>query len=132
VLLTLFTSLVALTEFGYLLFAEQMLARAARAAALEATLPRATLAGVEAAAARRLGSVAQEANGWRLELAQNGVPVRKLASPCDDDRIKVSLELSARAALPGWLRSLSFWRSDFSLEASAERRMPGRQVIANR
>src|SRR5262245_2189949 len=43
-----------LTEFGYSLAAEQLLAHAARAGALEATLPRATVHTVEQSIRRQL------------------------------------------------------------------------------
>jgi len=127
---TLFTSLVVLTETGYQFSAERTLARAARAGALEATLPRASYQTVRHCVARRLGGLLPAARDWQLTLQQNETPVRSMLMlrPADGDVLAVTIVASERAFLPTWLRKLHFWKSESKFEARAEQRMPSRQI----
>jgi hypothetical protein len=121
-------SLVRLACFGFQLAAEQTLAKSARAGALEATLPRASYESVAQTVERRLGGLVQPSSGWKLYLEQNGKPVRSGIRLQEGDCLSVALVLPGQSALPGWLRPLNLWVSDRSIEARAERRIPGRQL----
>jgi hypothetical protein len=121
-------SATVLVEFAYSLAAEQMLGRAARAAALEATLPRATLHSIEQSARRRLGDSAASRNDLKLALLQNGAWVSRRFQPRGGDRLTVTVTMPAQALMPNWLRSLTIWRDDATIRARAERSMPGRQL----
>ena len=121
-----------LIEFAYLVGAERTLARAARAGALEATLPRATFQSVTGSVERRLTQYPGLSRRLRFSLQQNGHPTRRNFQPTDGDRISLTLTADADAMLPGWLPSLHFWRTASRIEAHAERQMPGRRMIAAR
>lgn len=126
---TLLFSLITLIEFACVLSAEQTVARAARAGALEATLPRATAESIADTVERRLGRLAAPGSDWTLDLKQNDMPTRMISGPREGDHFSVTVSLSNRAALPDWLRRMSLWRGDSRIEAQAERRMPGRGVL---
>ncbi len=124
----LFYSTTVLTEFAYSLAAEQLLVRAARAAVLEATLPRATVHSVEQLVLRRLGDAVASQGGVKLALLQNGVGVSKKLQPLGGDRLSISLAMPAQALMPDWLRTLTLWRGSAIVQARAERIMPGRKL----
>lgn len=127
-LATLFVAASILAQFGYCLAAERILARAARAGALEATLPRATLQSVAQSVERRLEVYPQLTDRLRFSLQQNGAPIRGLIQARDGDRLAVTLAVPMREVLPGWLRVVCFWRADARIEARAERQRPGRRL----
>jgi len=123
-LAVLIASLVILIDFAYTLAAEQTLARAARAAALEATLPHATLQSIVDTAERRMQDLDEDRGTWKIYVEQNGTPVRGVLRPQEGDRLTVTLAVPSQAVLPGWLHIASAWQSDRPIEARAERRMP--------
>jgi hypothetical protein len=129
-LTAMFASFVVLAEFGYQMSAEQTLARAARAGALEATLPRATYRSVEETIDRRLRSLVGRGAGRRIYISQNEKPVQAIVRQGEDDRFSVTLTLADQAVMPGWLNALRFWRPASTLEARAERRTPGSRIAA--
>lgn len=118
-----------LAEFAYRLGAERALARAARAGVLEATLPRATVGSVERSVWRRMEGRVGTRRDVRLALLQNGAPAGKRLALRDGDRVTLSLTVPVRAMMPEWLRTLTCWREDSVVWASAERVMPGRQAV---
>jgi hypothetical protein len=124
----LFASFVSLARFACTLRAEHSLARAAQAAALEATLPDATVESVSAAAQRRLPGLAAKSGALTIHLEQNGVPVGGALRPRQSDRWSVTLAVPRWAVLPGWLRVASGWQSERTIEVRAERRVPGRAM----
>jgi hypothetical protein len=124
----LFVAACALLQFGYCVAAEQALSRAAQAGALEATLPRATQQSIVKTIERRLTGYSIPTAALRIAVQQNGVPLRRVFRIADDDRISVTLSLSADAALPAWLRAVAFWHGESQIEAWAERRIPDRRL----
>jgi hypothetical protein len=124
----LFYATTVLTEFAYSLAAEQLLVRAARAAVLEATLPRATVQSVEQSVYRRLGDTVASQGRVKLALLQNGVWVSKKHQPRGGDRLSITVTIPAQALMPNWLRRLTLWRGSAIVRARAERIMPGRQL----
>jgi hypothetical protein len=127
----LYFSGCVLAEFAYCLAAERMLARAVRAGALEATLPRATTQSVAATAARRLASYNNVAGRCQLVILQNGAPLRAKLQPQPGDRLSVSIAVPVRTVMPNWLQTLKFWGSEQIL-ITAERRMPGPDLSRDR
>jgi hypothetical protein len=117
-----------LTEFAYLVAAEQSLNMAARAGATEATLPRATYQSITAAVERRLASYPQLNGQLQLRLLQNGTPVGQQFRVSDGDRVSIALSAPTSSVVPGWLRKLSPWHGDAPLNAHAEREVPGRKL----
>jgi hypothetical protein len=117
-----------LTECAYSLAAEQLLARAARAGVLEATLPRATIESVEQSVERRLTGHLTSPGELRILLLDNGACVTKKLQPRGGDRLSIALTIPAQALMPNWLRALTSWRSEAKIAAHAERTMPGRQL----
>ena len=95
-LAVLFVAASILTEFGCCLAAEHALSRAARAGALEATLPRATYETVVESVSRRLTGYSLSRGELRLHVLQNGAPVRGRfeVSPGDEFAVTVSLPTS--------------------------------------
>src|SRR5262245_65766552 len=67
----LFYATTVLTEFGYSLAAEQLLAHAARAGVLEATLPRATIKNVEQTVEQQLAGHVNSKSDVKLLLLNN-------------------------------------------------------------
>jgi hypothetical protein len=131
-LAVLYFSGCVLAEFAYCLAAEHVLARAARAGALESTLPRATCASIRAAAERRLASYQQVAGPLQLVIRQNAVPIRTKLQPQPGDQMSVSIATTARAVTPRWLQALKFWDSEEQILVTAERQMPGRALRRGR
>jgi hypothetical protein len=127
-LVTLFVAVTTLAQFGYCLAAELALQRAARAGVLEATLPRATYQSVAQTVERRLVAYPRRADRLRLSFQQNGAPIRGAIQSREGDLFCVTLSVPAREMLPRWLRPVCFWRADSQIEASAERKIPGRQL----
>jgi hypothetical protein len=117
-----------LLEFGYLMAAERTLNFAARAGAMEATLPRATYESVQAAVERRLSGCSQLQDQLQLTLLRNGQAVGKQLHAGDGVRFSVVLKAPASTALPAWLAKLTPWRSEQPLLAHAERSVSGRQL----
>jgi hypothetical protein len=124
----LYFSGCVLAEFAYCLAAEHALSRAARAGALEATLPRATYQSVRAAAGRRLTSYHHVAGQLQLAIQQNSAPLRAKLQPQPGDRMSVAIATTARAVTPRWLQALKFWGSGEQILVTAERQMPGRAL----
>jgi len=116
----------SLVEFAYLTAAEQTLARAARAGALEATLPRATMRSITDTVQRRIAAHPALSSRLRLMVENNGRPVVGPHLPQQGDHLSVTLTASTRAVLPHWLRTLRFWESDQPIRVRIERTMPGR------
>jgi hypothetical protein len=118
-----------LMEFAYVAGAEHALFVAARAGATEATLPRATYESVTAAIERRLVSQPLLHDQLSLIFAQNGDLVQQsYFRQRGGDRFAVTLSAPSRAALPDWLRALSFWREDSRISAHAQQKLPGRKL----
>jgi hypothetical protein len=114
-----------LAEFWCSLTAEHMLARAARAGALEATLPRATHRTVVEAVTRRLANRAWTKQ-MTLSVQQNGTAIGGMIRATGGDRMAVTMVAPARSVLPPWLSFLSFHTNESQIEVRAEREIPGR------
>lgn len=127
-LAVLFVASSVLLEFAYCLVAEHTVMRAARAGALEATLPRATTYTISETVARRLADYSSGAEQMSLAIHRNNRPAagRWIARP--GDRISVSVTLPSTAVLPRWLARVKFWHGSPPIEASAERDVPGRMI----
>jgi hypothetical protein len=117
-----------LLDFACLATAEHLLTVAARAGALEATLPRATYESIVATTERRLARYPQLAGQLRIDIEQNGVPVGRQFRQCAGDRISVTLVAPVSAVTPPWLRAAAYRRSDSVIRAEAYRQMPGRNL----
>jgi hypothetical protein len=126
----LFVAGCVLTQLAYCLAAERTLARAARAGALEATLPRATHESIVRSVERRLAGYSFPPGLLRISVQQNGVPIRGRFQPGDGDRLAVALAVPGNAVMPHWLRRASFWDAASPIVASAERHMPGKRFGA--
>jgi hypothetical protein len=122
----LFFSACTLMEFAYCLAAERTLVRAARAGALEATLPRATSRTVAETIERRLTAYRGIAAQMQLVFEQNDLPLGRRFGPQPGDRLSVSLMVPVRSVLPRWLQCVNFWRDAAYIRVRAERQMPGR------
>jgi hypothetical protein len=117
-----------LLQFAYGLAAERTLLNAARAGALEATLPRATYESIEAVVRRRLAGRSLSIADVRIAIQHNGFPLPRVFRLLGDDRVSVTLSVPANAALPGWLRAAMFWNGGSFIEATAERQVPSRRL----
>ncbi|HVT27069.1 MAG TPA: hypothetical protein VHE81_03535 [Lacipirellulaceae bacterium] len=118
-----------LVEFTYLLVAEHELSIAARAGALEATLPRATPRSVMLVVQNHLTRYPRLAKHLQLTVLQNGSPAARQFRHGDGDRISVRLSASSNDVLPDWLRIMMLWRGDTQIRAYAERQIPGRKLV---
>jgi len=127
-LATLLSSAAYLVEFGYVLMAEQTLTRAARAGALEATLPRADLWSVSATIQRRLASWKLAPGDVSLQLARNSRPVRGKFVAREGDRFSVTLRVTTDALLPRWARALTFRARRTPIAVHAEQQIPGARL----
>ena len=123
----LFYAAQVMLQFGYSVSAERALTHAARAAALEATLPRATRASIMKTIERRLKASSIPTEALSITVRHNGLPFGRTYRPADDDQVSVHLSLPADTALPGWLRVIHFG-DDAMLHATAERQMPGKHL----
>ena len=121
-----------LAEFAHCLAAEHAVVRAARAGALEATLPRATAKSITESVTRRLAGYPSSKGQTRLVIQQNGKPILGRLKVQPGDRISVHLAVPGTAVLPGWLQRVKFWNGNPPIEASAERTIPGRMILAKR
>jgi hypothetical protein len=124
----LFYAACVLLQFWYCIVAERTLTHAARAGALEATLPRATRETIVATVQRRLLSNSITTAGLRIDVRQNDAPMQRDFQLTDDDRVIVSLSLPANAVLPAWLNTAACWGGTPTIEARAARRTPSRHV----
>ena len=113
-----------LLHLACLLRAEQLLARAARAATVEATLPRASSDTVRAVAQRRLSAAEPSLANASVQLSQNGRPVIGPVRRRSGDRLSVSISVPAYHAQPAWLASLFGWLGSTNLAVHAERQWP--------
>jgi hypothetical protein len=130
-LAVLTTAAGILTEFACVLAAERTLSVAARAGAMEATLPRATYQSIVAAVDRRLIECPLLAKQLHLSLFQNGGLVQSQFRQHDGDLFAVTISGPSSSAVPEWLRELMFWRGESALQAHAERQLPGRKLACN-
>jgi len=117
-----------LAEFAYVLAAERTLLIAARAGAMEATLPRATYQSITAAVDRRLSQYPLLAKQLHLSLLQNDALVQSQFRPHEGDRFAITLSGPSSSAVPDWLRTLMFWRGESAIYAHAEQQLPGRKL----
>jgi hypothetical protein len=115
-----------LAEFAYCLAAEHTLIRAARAGALEATLPRASFRSVGDTVERRLVRRASWTEQLTLSVHRNGAAVGGAIQAAGGDRMAVTLAVPVRAVVPQWLSSISLRTGESQIEARAERTVPGR------
>jgi hypothetical protein len=117
-----------LTEFAYVLGAERTLSVAARAGAMEATLPRATYQSVTATVDRRLIHYPLLAKQLHVSILQNGALVQSQFHKREGDFFAITLSGPSSSAVPEWLRTLMFWRGESAIQAHAERQLPGRKL----
>jgi hypothetical protein len=117
-----------LVRLGYSLSAERALLHAARAGALEATLPRATHETIMQTVERRLESCSISSTNLKVDIRRNGAPLARVFRLLDDDRITVTVAVPTEAMMPWWLRALHDWDSGALLEATADRQAPGKHV----
>jgi hypothetical protein len=117
-----------LTEFACCLAAERTLGRAARAGALEATLPRANYQSVVDTVTRRLANRVALSEKLALVVHRNGAAVGGALRTVGGDRIAVTLTVPARAVAPNWLSVLSLRTGESQIEVRAERQVPGRVI----
>ncbi len=117
-----------LIEFAYVLAAEHTLAIAARAGAMEATLPRATYRSVATTVERRLANYPLLAKDLHMSLTQNGSLVQSQFRQHDGDRFAIALSAPNISAMPNWLRCLVFSRGEARIQSRAEQQMPGRKL----
>lgn len=127
-LATLGVAAATLLEFGCLMAAERALYVAARAGAMEATLPRATYQSVQAAVERHLSGYSRMHGQVQLTLLRDGQTVGKQLRADDGARFSIVVQAPASTAVPAWLTKLTPWRSNQPLLARAERSVPGRQL----
>ena len=122
------TSASVLAEFACRAAAEHALARAARAGAVEATLPRATYSSVVATVERRLADYPELLGHEQLTLLQNDSPVGHGLLLTDGDRFSIAISAPTSLMIPGWLRRLTIVNEDESIDARAESRLLGRKM----
>ena len=117
-----------LAEFAYCLAAEHTLARAARAGALEATLPRATIPSVGDTVRHRLAGRTLWAEQLTLSVHRNGAAAGGAILATAGDQMTVTLAVPFRAAQPQWLNAFSLRTSESQIEVRAERSVPGKDL----
>jgi hypothetical protein len=117
-----------LAEFAYSLAAELTLARAARAGALEASLPRATLQSVYDTVERRLAERTSLAQHLTLAVQRNGAAVSGAVKTAGGDQMSVTLAVPVHAVLPRWLCPFSLRTSTSQIEVRAVRNVPGKEL----
>jgi hypothetical protein len=127
---TLALSAGVLAEFGFALAAEQMLARAARAGVLEATLPRATRRSVEQAVWRRLQGANLSTAALSLTLKQNGMPISGKLLSRSGDQFSITLALPTSAVRPAWIRAITPLQTESQIIVHAERSSRSRQLAS--
>jgi hypothetical protein len=117
-----------LVEFVRMAIAEHSLQIAARAALVEATLPKATYQSIAATIDRKLADYSQLHEALQFTLTQNGQPVMQSFRVTEGDDLAITVSLPAGALTPAWLRPLAFWSTSSPLIAHAERQVPGRKL----
>jgi hypothetical protein len=118
-----------LLEFAYVAAAEHSLIVAARAGAMEATLPRATYQSVTAAIEHRLVAQPLLTEQLSVAFAKNGDLVQQpYFGQSGGDRFEVTLSVPNHAALPNWLPALSIWGGNSKITAHAVQKLPGRKL----
>jgi hypothetical protein len=118
----------ALMQFYYVLAAEQALNYAARAGAIEATLPRATYQSIAATVERRLTKYPQLATTLQVCVSQNGATVGRQFRAADGDRVSVTLSAPSSTVLPAWLNRIGIWHSAAPINAHSEVVVPARKL----
>lgn len=117
---------LGLWQVTLLAWAWLVLSQAANAGAIEASLPRAGRASIEAAVDRALigRSIAKERGP--IEIAINEWPSGDIAIPCavSGDRMCVRVRLRAAAVAPDFLRCVGLSLADDMLSATAVVRKP--------
>ena len=119
-----------LVEFACVLAAEHTLSIAARAGALEATLPRATYQSITATVERRLNNYPLLKKQLRRSLLQNCAQVQSQFRPRAGDEFAIAISAPSSGAVPNWLRAVSLWRPESDIQARAERQLPGRKLVS--
>jgi hypothetical protein len=127
-LAVLFYAGCVLVRLGHSLSAERALLHAARAGALEATLPRATHETIVRTVERRLASHSILSTNLQVDIRRNGAPLARVFRLLDDDRVTVTVAIPTESVLPRWLRALHVRDSGARLEATADRQAPGKRV----
>jgi hypothetical protein len=117
-----------LAEFACSLAAEHTLARAARAGALEATLPRASFRSVGKTVKGRLANRAAWAEQITLSVEQNDATVGGAIRAVGGDRMTVTLAVPVRTVVPPWLSAINLRTGESQIEVRAERTVPGRAL----
>ena len=117
-----------LVQFAYSLAAEHTLTRAARSAALEAAMPRATYGTVRATVERRFTGRLEWIKQLSLTVRKNGAAASGAFRSVGGDCMAVTLTLPCRAVVPRWISALCLWTIDSRIEVRAEREVPGRAV----
>jgi hypothetical protein len=117
-----------LLQAGYCLAAERVLLDAVRAGALEATLPQSTRATVTETVERHLNQQSIAMAYATVTIRQNGMPVGRAAHFAEGSVVSVSVAIRAADVLPIWLSSITSHGSDSRLQASVERRVPGKHL----
>jgi hypothetical protein len=117
-----------LVRFAYVVAGEHALHEAAQAAALEATLPRATYHTIWAIVERRLADYPELGRQLQFSLLQNDTSVSERFRAGAGDRIAIFISAPASAVLPDWLRRLSCWQKQRPISGRAEREVPGRKL----
>jgi hypothetical protein len=124
----LFLAACVVLKLAYCIAAEQALTRAARAAAFEATLPRATRESIVATIENRLLSNSIATNGLKIHIQHNNRPIGRVVRLAEDDEVSVAVSVPADAILPTWLNATPLWRGGALIEARAERSIPNRYL----
>jgi hypothetical protein len=119
-----------LTEFAYVVGARSVLDRAARAAALEAAMPRATYQTVAATVDRRLAGYPAIAAAVQLRIEINGFSARGPLQVQGGDTIGVVLSVTSTEVIPSWIERLPFRRCTSDLRATSQRTVPSRRLAA--
>jgi len=117
-----------LMRLGFIVASEHSLQVAARAAAMEATLPRATYSSVIATVERRLGDQPLLAEHLTLTMLQNGRPVIDSFRAQDGDEYSIVLSVPTSYVIPDWLERISFGQSQQAIRAEAFSRLPSRKL----
>jgi hypothetical protein len=124
----LFVAASVLIEFAYCLAAEHALIRAARAGAVEASLPRATYDSILQSIERGLARYSLPASGLRLSVEQNGRPIGSHFVARAGDQFSVAVSIPTSAAAPPWLQRALIWRPESHITAKALSRIPSREL----
>jgi hypothetical protein len=117
-----------LVEFSYCVSAEHSLARAARAGAWEATLPRATRESIAESVRRRLRAYSFAPSQLQIGIEMNGAPILGHYTARDGDTFAVAVSLPASAVAPRWSSIVLFWHGESRIQARAQCRVPSREL----